>query len=239
MVIIFFWEFHIAFFTPHFVCVSSQDVKTGIALFPKFARRHSIIRAAVDWQTFYQPARVLSFPQEQPFIFGTIACFKKQKNIFDLLKAFNATYQQNPHVRLEILGDGILRPEIEAWIAQHQLTQVIALHGWQLNPAVFMINWHAFVLSSLWEGLPCSVVEARLLKLPVLSYATGGIPDVISSYENGILVEQGDWQKLAESMLRISQSSELYTKLQGFNDLLTDFNDKHMIDKHMSLYKNL
>ena len=59
-----------------------------------------------------------------------------------------------------------------------------------------MLNWHAFVLSSLWEGLPCAIVEARLLKLPVLSYNTGGIRDVIQHGKNGYLYHQKDWQKL-------------------------------------------
>ena len=53
-----------------------------------------------------------------------------------------------------------------------------------------MMTWHAFVLSSLWEGLPCAIIEARLLKLPVLSYNTGGIHDVIINGENGFLYKQ-------------------------------------------------
>jgi glycosyltransferase involved in cell wall biosynthesis len=227
--------------TTHFVCVSSEDVKTGIRLFPWFGKKHSIIRAAVDSETFFVPAqKTNSFPtQSNPFVFGTIACFKKQKNLFDLLQAFSLVHAHNPNTRLEIIGDGILRPDIEQWIAQHNLQSSVILHGWQHTVAEFMMHWHAFVLSSLWEGLPCAVVEARLLKLPVLSYNTGGIHDVITTGENGFLYKQKDWQSLAQGMLKITGNKELYVKLQSHNDNLEDFDTNHMIDDHVKLYRNI
>jgi hypothetical protein len=41
-----------SFITTHYICVSSEDVKTGIKLFPRFAKKHSIIRAAIEWNQF-------------------------------------------------------------------------------------------------------------------------------------------------------------------------------------------
>lgn len=230
-----------SFITTHYVCVSSADMQTGSRLFPFFARRSSIIRAAVDWETFYQPARSLTpFPADtQPFIFGTVSCFKKQKNLFDLLYAFEWVHQQNPRTRLELVGDGTLRPALESWIAEHNLAHVITLHGWQHHVAPFMMSWHVFVLSSLWEGLPCAVVEARLLKLPVLSYDTGGIRDVIHSNKNGFLYPQKEWRSLAKGMLTLSQQPILYQALQASPDDLQEFHDQTMIKKHIELYSSL
>lgn len=227
-----------SFITSHFVCVSSYDVELGKKLFPRFGKKHSIIRAAVAWDQFYRPARTLTeFPQQyEPFIFGTTACFKKQKNLFDLLRAFHAVHQRYAHTRLEIIGDGTLRKELEAWIAEHQLTDVVKLHGWQTNVAEHMMNWHAFTLSSLWEGLPCAIVEARLLKLPVIAYNTGGISDVIRSMHNGILIEQGKWQELAVAMQNVVDDKTLYQTLQTHEDELADFNDAAMIQHHYELY---
>lgn len=224
--------------TTHFICVSSEDVKTGITLFPFFAKKHSIIRAAVDWQQFYIPARIAeNFPiQNELFIFGTVSCFKPQKNLFDLLHSFEYVHLYNPDTRLEIIGDGAQRNQIEEWIIDHGLGYAITLHGWQDKVAPLMIHWHAFVLSSLWEGLPCAIVEARLLKLPVLSYKTGGIGDVIFSGENGMLYSQGNWKALAQGMLELSTNKELYKKLQTHHDDLHDFNNERMVQQHIKLY---
>lgn len=232
-------EWLTSFITNHFVCVSSQDVKTGIKLFRAFSTRHSIIRAAVAWDQFYTPSRVCTFPAEQSFVFGTVACFKKQKNLFDLLQAFNWAYLHNSNIKLEIIGDGMLRPALIAWINKHKLHEAITLHGWQQQVAPYMSNWHCFVLSSLWEGLPCAVIEARLLKLPVLCYNTGGIPDVITHGKNGMLCAQRDWISLARNMLTITQEHLIHASLSAYKDNLSDFKPTIMIDEHAALYRSL
>ncbi len=225
--------------TTHYVCVSSYDVKTGIALLPSFAHKHSIIRAAVTFE--YLPAyQLTSFPpDDEPFIFGTVACFKKQKNIVDLLKAFTKAHQHNPHIQLQIIGDGHLRPLIESYIDEHALTDVVTLLGWQKNVVPLMSTWHAFVLSSLWEGLPCAIVEARLLKLPIISYKTGGIADVISDGENGWLCHPGNWQRLAQLMLDISKNKPVYERFKYCNEDLSSFHTTTMIKDHIQLYRSL
>jgi glycosyltransferase involved in cell wall biosynthesis len=228
-----------ALVTTHFVCVSSHDVAIGRRLLPRFTRKHSIIRAAVQHHEFI-PARTTCIDQpQQPFIFGTIACFKPQKNLFDLLQAFATVYKKNSCVRLELIGDGILRPAIQDWIVQHNLTHVITLHGWQHTVAPFMHRWHAFALSSLWEGLPCAIVEARLLKLPVICYNTGGISDVIKNGHNGILVPKGDRHRLATAMLQISSNKQFRASLATYPDNLNDFYTATMLEQHVALYRKL
>lgn len=228
-------ELFTSFITSHFICVSSYDVKMGIKLFPFFKGKHSIIRAAVDEHFFIPAKKINNFPEHTPFIFGTVACFKPQKNIFDLLRAFAFVYEKNKNTRLEIIGDGILRNKIETWIQQHNLNLVITLHGWQKDVKKKMIHWHVFALTSLWEGLPCAIVEARLLKLPVISYDTGGITDIIEHDKNGLIYPQKEWQKLAQGMLLLSKNKALYKKLH-LQEMLTDFSKKQMIIAHTSLY---
>lgn len=229
-----------SFITSHFICVSTADIKTGKRLFPWFGKKHSLIRAAVAWETFYIPAHhAISFPRSGPFIFGTIACFKPQKNLFDLLEAFASVHAKNWKTRLEIIGDGAQRSQIECWIKEHGLEQAVILHGWQHDVKPIMYNWHAFVLSSLWEGLPCAIVEARLLHLPVISYRTGGIDDIIFNGKNGFLIEQGKVHQLAQRMSDLSNEHWLYNNLQNFPDELKDFQMHSMVEQHKRLYQQL
>lgn len=248
-----------SFITSHFICVSSADVKTGIRLFPWFANKHSIIRAAVECPSFIPAKTMSSFSsirpacpakltelegpdkrkREGPFIFGTIACFKPQKNLFDLLYAFEYTYKQNPQVRLEIIGDGHMRPALEQWIFEHKLNKVITLHGWQDHVALIMMHWHVFCLTSLWEGLPCAIIEARLQKLPVISYDTGGIHDVITHGANGFLYPQKEWKAVAQGMLELSKNQQLHEQLGKYQDRLDDFKISAMVEEHKKLYREI
>ncbi len=233
-------ELATSFITTHYVCVSSHDVAVGIKLFPRFTVKHSIIRAAVQTEQFIPAQQAQPFPSpNEPFVFGTVACFKPQKNLFDLLEAFRVVYLHNQNSRLELIGDGALRPAIEEWIAAHKLEKVIILHGWQKDVAPLMSNWHAFVLSSLWEGLPCAIIEARLLKLPVLSYNTGGIHDVIVNGQNGFLYQQKQWQQLAHGMLALTTNPTLHKKLQLHHDDLSAFQIPTMAQQHIALYQQL
>lgn len=237
------WAIHYALelftsiITTHYICVSSADNATGTRLLPGFKNKQSLIRAAVQ-EAFYTPAQEADFfpTSGKPFVFGAVACFKPQKNIFDLLHAFAYVYERNQNVRLEIIGDGQLRPAIETWIKNNGLEKIIILHGWQADVAPHMLTWHAFVLSSLWEGLPCAVVEARLLKLPVLSYATGGISDIVKHDRNGLLFQQKALFDLAQGMLQLSRSPGLHNRLRSYSDTLEQYSYPQMIAQHKQLY---
>ncbi len=178
------------------------------------------------------------------FTFGTVSCFKPQKNLQDLCKAFKIMHNTLPdtlknHVMLEVIGDGVLRPQLESWIEENNMQRNIHLLGWQKNVAPFMHRWDAFVMSSLWEGLPCAIIEARLSKLPVLAYNVGGISEVIHHAKNGFLVNPGEYEKLAEHMGMVVQSENLYKNIANFPDQLNLFHIKSMVKEHAGLYQVL
>jgi glycosyltransferase involved in cell wall biosynthesis len=237
-------EYITSFITTHFICVSEHDKKTGSRLLPGFAKKCSVIRAAVDYQAFYKPTFLPAYTAEKPFIIGTISCFKPQKNLFDLLQAFELVHQTMitqgyPAPKLEIIGDGEQRPRIEAWIHEHHLQEHIRLLGWQTDVAPFLQYWDLFALSSLWEGLPCSVVEARLSGVPVIAYNVGGIAEVITDDHNGYLITPGDTKTLAAKILALALEPEKQHALAGTREDLSAFDNKIMVKKHTTLYNSL
>lgn len=228
--------------TTHFVCVSKADIKSGCQLLPAFKEKHSLIRAATSWRPFLVPAsRASKVHPVAPntFVFGTIACFKPQKNLFDLLQAFQEVNRHHSHVRLEIIGDGALRPSLTAWIVKHKLTHAITLHGWKASVGPYLKRWHTFVSSSLWEGLPCAMIEARLAKLPIVSYEIGGIPEIIQHGYNGLLYTEKDWRGLSKGMTLFVANTKLYERARAHRETLDDFKVSTMIAKHQKLYQQV
>lgn len=232
--------------TTRFICVSHADTKTGSQLLPGFSKKYSIIRAAVDTTRFNLNNEQLFTrinTAKNTFTIGTISCFKEQKNLFDLLQAFYIIHTlsaaQDKHVRLEIIGDGHERQAIEQWMKAHNLTDAITLLGWQSNVAPIMYTWDIYAMSSLWEGLPCAIIEARLCKLPVICYNVGGIAEVIIDGKNGFLIEPHDWRTLAEKITSVINSPSLLRLLSTFNDNLAAFDTQTMVGTHILLYKEL
>jgi glycosyltransferase involved in cell wall biosynthesis len=103
-----------SFITTYSVCVSYHDDDIGQQLFHRFAQKYTLIRAAVDTHQII-PIHTTSFKSfnHRSFIFGSIACFKPQKNLIDLLQAFEQVHNFLPNTKLEIIGDGELCPHFE------------------------------------------------------------------------------------------------------------------------------
>lgn len=240
--IIYLFEFFASLITTKFICVSNYDQNIGSRLLPGFRKKSTIIHAAVDWERFYVPAKKINFFNNK-IILGTVSCFKPQKNIFDLLKSFKIVTQDlkdfSQNIYLQIIGDGALRQEIEYWIFQNNLTEKIELLGWQHDVHLFVKNWDIFLLSSLWEGLPCALIEARLAKVPVVSYSVAGIPEVILNNKNGYLVAPGDFIGLAENIKKILLNKDLKEKISLYNDNLAYFKNEFMVNQHFTLYNKL
>lgn len=237
-------EWITALITTHFVCVSKKDQEFGAAWFPFFKKRSSVIRAAVDEKKYLVPSQSLAkWNEGERFVIGTIACFKPQKNLLDLLRAFYKMIHRFPEdirsgIYLEIIGDGEQRQMLLEWIMMHRLENQVILHGWKDDVAPFLHTWDLFALSSLWEGLPCAVVEARLAKLPVVAYDVGGISEIIHDGQNGYLVKPGDWRTLSDRLFEsIQKKKQGSTFVQS--DLLQDFYQETMIDHHVDLYEKM
>lgn len=223
--------------TTSYICVSSADIQTGITKLARFKHKCHLIRAAIEDALFTPAHKELIF--DGICTFGTVACFKPQKNIFDLLEAFKRVHTYYPKTRLEIIGDGLQRPLIEQWIQTHHLQKVIILHGWQLHPVTIMKTWDCFVLSSLWEGLPCALVEARFLQIPVVAYNVGGISDIITHGKNGYLCSPENKSLLAHYMELIAKNNYVRKQLGEYKDDLQTFTNDSMITQHTQLYQQI
>ena len=209
---------------------------------PGFKNNHSIIRASAFTRpnnTFTRPIRIFG-EDERPFIIGTTSCFKPQKNLQDLIKIFSAFVKTTtPNARLEILGDGQQREKLENLAKEQGVADLITFAGWQSDIAPWLARWDVFALTSLWEGLPCATVEARLFKLPVIAYNTGGIKDIIFNNQNGFLVAQYDKESFLACLQKCYSDCAYYNQLASHNDDLEAFKIETMVNQHIKLYKKL
>lgn len=242
--LIYLSELTTSFITTKYVCVSKKDLNLGKKILPNFYKKSVIIRAAVQWDKFYIPAKKTEFDPSDKFVIGTVSCFKPQKNLFDLLKAFKFVYEsldesRKQQILLQIIGDGQQREKIEGWIKENNLEDKVELLGWQNDVSLFMKSWSLFVMSSLWEGLPCAVVEARLSKLPVIAYDVGGIYEVLDDGQNGFLIEPGDWKTLAKKIGLVVKDNNLHKSMSLHSDDLLDFKNSVMVQKHLDFYGRL
>jgi glycosyltransferase involved in cell wall biosynthesis len=109
--------------------------------------------------------------------------------------------QEREDWHLDIVGDGPARADYERRATELNLTGLVTFHGQKPKAEVaeFMRRADIFVLPSLWENLPCVVIEAMASGLPTVASETGGIPELISP-TTGILVPPKDAARLATAL---------------------------------------
>jgi glycosyltransferase involved in cell wall biosynthesis len=147
-------------------------------------------------------------PERPGFTFGTVGRLVPVKNHRSLLQAFSLVAHRMPGCRLEILGDGPLRQELET-LSQHLgIAHLVLFHGSSLDVARFLSRLDAFVLCSDSEGLPLTLLEAMAAGLPVVATEVGGIPELVRDARCGWLCPVSDHGRLADAMLRVAESGE-------------------------------
>jgi len=137
------------------------------------------------------------------------------KNYDMMVRAFALFSERNPGYKLIICGEGNLRGDIEKLIDELSLTDSVVLKGQVCNPHEEIFDSSVFVLSSDFEGMPNSLLEAMALGVPVVSTdcPCGGPSEVIKNNENGILVPTGDIKAMAEAIEAIIRNKEFSDRL--------------------------
>jgi glycosyltransferase involved in cell wall biosynthesis len=163
-----------------------------------------------DVRVIYNPvvsdrlSRLMEEPVEHPFLMDLsypvvlgVGRFVEQKDFPTLIKAFNIVRETIPS-RLIILGDGNDRDVLESLIGSLGLNDCVDLPGFTLNPFSFMKRASVFVLSSKWEGLPGTLIQALACGCPVVSTnCLSGPSEILKGGEYGHLVSVGDIQAMA------------------------------------------
>jgi len=147
------------------------------------------------------------FPTPDPVTEGAprlvaIGRFSEQKGQLVLVEAMAQIVAQHPDAQLSLVGDGEMRPEIEATIKSHGLEGNITLTGWLSEEEVRaeLARAQALVMPSFAEGLPMVIMEALAAGRPVIATYIAGIPELVQPGITGWLVPAGDAKAVAQAV---------------------------------------
>ena len=145
-------------------------------------------------------------------IVGTIANFYPAKGLEYLVGA--AEYFSNDKdLVFFIIGDGELKPELEKMILEKGLEKKVFLLGQIPDAYRFLPAFDVFVLPSVKEGFPWTLIEAMSAKLPVIATDVGAIPEIIDDHKNGLLTKPKDPAGLADKIKEVLENDRLKNEL--------------------------
>ncbi|ALJ04389.1 glycosyl transferase family 1 [Pseudalgibacter alginicilyticus] len=109
------------------------------------------------------------------------------------------------------------------------------------NASAFIPQFDIFLLTSQSEGLPQVINEAFFFKIPVVSTAAGGIPEIIKDGENGFLSDINDYKDLSNKLVLLHSNEDLKNKFieKSHTQIMADFSSTTMAQKTLNVYKSI
>lgn len=242
---LFIWlERFTAQFTDKLIVVSNYDKQKGLDNRIGKENKYSLIRYGVDYAEFNikdQNIREELGINPNDLVVGMVACFKPQKSPRDFIKLAFLTKRILPETRFLLVGDGILRKETEKLIHKFNLEKQIILTGWRKDIPRILSAIDVFALTSLWEGLPISALEAMASSRPVISTHTGGVAEIIAEGESGFLVSPHQVSRMTERLIVLLKDKNLRTRMgqKAKDSLDSNFTLRNMISRNENLYEEL
>lgn len=146
-------------------------------------------------------------------VIGALARLEWQKGYDVLVAAVALLRPRRPDLRVLIAGEGRERARLHTAIAENGLVENVRLLGHRYDSADFLAALDAVVMPSRWEGSPLALVEAMALGRPIVASAVGGIPDLITDEQHGLLVAPEDPHALAAALDRVLSDRALARRL--------------------------
>jgi len=174
-------------------------------------------------------------------VVGTVSRFNHQKDPFTLLRAIALLVQTASDIQFVWCGNGELKLQVESLARELGVHERIVFTGYRNDVPEILSLLDVFVVSSLFEGLPYTLLEAMSLGKPVVATNVVGCRDAVAHGKTGLLVPPKDPSALAEAILHLVRSPEEAWRMgRAGRDLVARrFTLKKMIAETEQIYRNL
>ena len=221
-------------FAGRVVCVS-EDAKRLSAAEGVAPRRLSVIRNGIDTARFAYLGPV----PDGPVV--TVGRLVPAKGVDTLLRAAARVARRRPGFRLEIAGDGVARPGLEALAVELGLTDRVRFLGNVQDVPGLLARASALALPSLSEGISLTLLEAAARGLPIVATRVGGNPEVVEDGVTGRLVAPADAAELASALvdLEANPNGARVMGRAGRERVERLFDVRRMVAEYEALYLKL
>lgn len=227
--------------TTRIIVVSTHDKKRGLTYRICGEGRYSLVRYGIDAAAFEEarPAvrKSLGIPEGAPVV-AMVSCFKPQKAVRDFIAVARDVCAVRSDAVFMIAGDGIQRRAIGKMIEAYGLKGRIILLGWRRDIAELLASCDVFMLTSLWEGMPISVIEAMAASRSVIVTDTGGVRELVKDGDTGFLVPCRDTDAMSRKLLTLLHDPTMRARIgkKAHDSLQDHYSTRRMAQETQLLY---
>jgi len=182
----------------------------------------------------------LGISQKAPVI-GMVACLRGEKGHRILIEAARVVLCFYPEARFLLVGSGQTEEALHKLVSRWTMKGHFIFTGYRPDVPPLLAAMDIFVLPSLRETMPISLMEAMAMEKPVIASRVGGIPEVLTNKETGLLVPPGDSAALADGILYLLSHPSLAQEWgkNGRRVIEERYSLQSVVDRTIALYQNL
>lgn len=175
------------------------------------------------------------------FVVLQVARLDRLKDHKTAVRAFKRVVERRPRARLILAGEGPERAAIEQEIEDQRLEDRVQMLGLRRDIPRLLAAADCFLLTSISEGIPLTIIEALAADVPVVSTNVGGIPEIFQDNVQGLLAPSGDPAALADRVLSLVVDPELRKRIAtaGHTRVSELFDEQTMLLNYERLYREL
>lgn len=164
-----------------------------------------------------------------------------QKGLTYLLRAVKSVVERGVELQLHIIGSGKEERDLREEAKRLGIDPYIRFYGKVFGSDLIREYKasHAFVLSSIYEGQPLTILEAWAAKLPVIATKVGGVPSLIEEGKDGFLVDPRNEKDLAAAILRCMSADQLFIGEYGYEKVRKNFSWEKTASMFFNLYSSV
>ena len=223
--------------------VPSESIRHKVEAEGRAGARFAVIPNGIDLSRFASPAppcalrRELGIPADAPLI-GVVARLEPEKGHRFLVEAMPSVLRAVPDARLAIVGEGSQADALADLTESLGLGDRVVLTGRREDVSAVTADLTVAVLPSLREAQGISILEAMARRVPVVASAVGGIPEVITSGTDGLLVPPGDPSALADAIVTLLRDPDLRARIgeAGYRTVADRFSIDAQVRRTQAIY---
>lgn len=127
--------------------------------------------------------------KDKCFIVGNIGRLSEQKGMEYYIKAIPDVINKHPNTKFLVVGDGEDKEKLISLVRQLKIEEYVVFMGYRKDIQNIMSQIDLIVLSSLWEGLPLTPIEAFSVGKTIVATAVDGTTEIVEKDENGLLIK--------------------------------------------------
>lgn len=218
------------------VALSPEIKKSIIKIYHLNSETVPIVFNGINLDKYKKKA---NYDYNEKFVLIHVGRFAKQKNHKGLIEAFKIFHERIENSQLCLIGNGEEIDNIKEMVSELHLQDCVEFCGNQTDVYSYLNKADTFILPSLYEGIPLTIIEAMGTGLPIIATRVGGIPDLIVDGENGLLTDLNA-ENIANAIYRLATNKDLRQKL-GNNGFLHSkvFSAEYMAKRYCEVYENL